>query len=103
MLASYSAAQWLAPYARAATHFFYADGKGLDALQHELKLSSATKGENAVITRLNDHGLFHDSVEPAPGIICTSPVQTYLDLAGAGERGREAAEHLRQEKLTWPR
>jgi Transcriptional regulator, AbiEi antitoxin, Type IV TA system len=103
MLASFSAAQWLAPYARTATHFFYADGIGLDALQHELKLSSAAKGENAVITRLNDHGLFHDSVEPAPGIICTSPVQTYLDLAVAGERGREAAEHLRQEKLTWRR
>jgi hypothetical protein len=103
MFASFSAAQWLAPYARTATHFFYADEAGLDALQHELKLSSAPKGENVVITQLNDHGLFRDRVEPAPGIICTSLVQTYLDLAAAGERGREAADHLRQEKLKWLR
>ena len=103
MFASFSAAQWLAPYARAATHFLYADKAGLDVLQHELKLSSAAKGENVVITQLNDPGLFRDRVEPAPGIICTSLVQTYLDLAAAGERGREAADHLRQEKLKWPR
>jgi len=103
MLASFSAAQWLAPYARAATHFFYTDEVGLDVLQHELKLSPAVKGENVVITRLSDPGLFRDRVEPAPGIVCTSPVQTYLDLAAAGERGGEAADHLRQEKLTWPR
>jgi hypothetical protein len=101
MFASFSAAQWLAPYARTATHFFYADETGLDVLQHELKLSSASKGENVVITQLNDSGLFRDRIEPAPGILCTSPNQTYLDLAAAGERGREAADHLRQEKLKW--
>ncbi|MDA4631000.1 hypothetical protein NZA98_07735, partial [Escherichia coli] len=32
---------------------------------------------------------------------CTSSVQTYLDLAIAGERGAEAADHLRKEKLSW--
>jgi hypothetical protein len=48
-------------------------------------------------------GPLHDTVEPAPGVICTSPIQTYLDLAAAGERGREAADHLRREKLTWPK
>jgi hypothetical protein len=47
-------------------------------------------------------GVFRDTVEPAQGVICTSPVQTYLDLAIAGERGREAAEHLRHERLAWP-
>jgi hypothetical protein len=34
-------------------------------------------------------------------VVCTSPVQTYLDLAAAGERGQEAADHLRQERLQW--
>jgi hypothetical protein len=28
-------------------------------------------------------------------------VQTYLDLAASGERGREAAEFLRRERLQW--
>lgn len=100
-LASFSAAQWLAPYARTATQYFYADEAGLEQLRSALKLSPALKGENAVVMTLEDHGPFRDTVEPAPGVICTSPVQTYLDLAVAGERGREAADHLRQHQLNW--
>jgi hypothetical protein len=101
MFASFSAAHWLAPYARTSTQFLYADDAGLERLQDVLKLSSASKGENVVITVLKDHGLFRDAIEPAPHVICTSAVQTYLDLAAAGERGREAADHLRREQLTW--
>jgi len=66
-----------------------------------MKLSTATRGENVVVTELDDFGLFHDAVEPTDGIHCTSPVQTYLDLYASGDRGREAAEHLRQERLQW--
>lgn len=101
IFASFSAAQWLAPYARVSTQFFYADDAGLDRLQELLKLSSASKGENVIITVPKDRGLIRDTVEAAPGILCTSPVQTYLDLTASGERGREAADHLRREKLTW--
>ncbi len=101
-LASFSAAQWFAPYGRTGMQYFYVDEAGLERLRSTLKLSSAAKGENVSVTVLQDAGLFQDVVEPAPGIICTSPVQTYLDLAVAGERGREAAEHLRREKLSWP-
>jgi hypothetical protein len=54
-----------------------------------------------VVTVLDDLALFNDSVEAAGGIHCTSPVQTYLDLYVSGERGREAAEHLRRERLQW--
>ena len=38
---------------------------------------------------------------PVSNVSTPSPIQTYLDLAAAGERGREAADHLRREKLTW--
>ena len=68
-----------------------------------LKLAPALKGENVIVTVPNDLGLLTDTVEPAPGAICTSPVQTYLDLSIAGERGVEAANHLRQERLSWPK
>jgi hypothetical protein len=102
-LASFSAAHWLAPYGRTGTQYFYADDANLEHLYTALKLSSAAKGENVVVTVLKDTGLFHDTVEPAPGVICTSPIQTYLDLAAAGERGREAADRLRREKLRWPK
>lgn len=101
VLASYSAAQWLAPYARTGTHYFYADLKGLERLRAVLELSSVSKGHNVTVTLLKDTGLFRDTVEPAPGAVCTSPVQTYLDLVVAGERGAEAADHLRKEKLAW--
>jgi hypothetical protein len=101
-LASFSAAQWLAPYGRTGTQYFYADQAGLEQLRSALQLSPGGMGENVVITVLDDPGLFLDSVEPAPGMVCTSPVQTYLDLSTAGERGQEAAEHLRQERLQWP-
>lgn len=99
--ASFSAAQWLAPYTRTGTHYFFADEEGLLKLQAALKLAPATKGENVVVTVPKDLGLLADTVEPAPGAICTSPVQTYLDLSIAGERGAEAAEHLRLERLSW--
>jgi len=101
--ASFSAAQWLSPYGRTGTHHFFADEEGLRKLQAALKLASASKGENVVITVPKDLELLSDTVEPAPGAICTSPVQTYLDLSIAGERGAEAADHLRQERLSWPR
>jgi hypothetical protein len=101
MFASFSAAHWFAPYARTGSEFFYADEAGVKMLQDALKLSSTPKGENVVVTQLKDLGLFRDRIEPALGVLCTSPVQTYLDLAAAGERGREAAEHLRRERLTW--
>lgn len=99
--ASFSAAQWLAPYGRIATHYFYVESDAIDRLKRDLKLASAQKGENVVVMVPKDSGLFLDIVEAAPGAVCTSPVQTYLDLAQAGERGREAADHLRREKLSW--
>ena len=101
--ASFSAAQWLAPYGRAGTHYFFADKEGLHKLQAALKLAPAAKGENVVVIVPTDLGLLADTVEPAPGAICTSPVQTFLDLSIAGERGAEAADHLRRETLSWPR
>ena len=101
VFASFSAAHWLAPYGRTGMQYFYADNAGLERLRVGLKLSPASKGENVVVTLPKDQGLFRDIIEPAPRAVCTSSIQTYLDLTAAGERGREAAEHLRRERLTW--
>lgn len=102
VLASYSAAHWIAPYARAATQFFYADQPAVKTLERELKLSSAAKGENVILSVPKDEGVFCDAFEPTPGMRVTSPLQTYLDLSKSGERGAEAAEHLRHLRLIWP-
>ena len=101
--ASFSAAQWLSPYGRTSTSYFFADQEGLRKLQAALKLTPVSNGENVVVTVPKDLGLLADTVEPAPGAVCTSPIQTYLDLSIAGERGAEAADHLRQERLSWPK
>lgn len=101
ILASFSAAQWLSPYGRTGMNFFYADDKGVDKLISGLKLSPTSKGANVTITIPKDEGIFLDTMEPAPGILTTGIVQTYLDLSIQGERGLEAAEHLRNEWMTW--
>lgn len=103
VFASFSAAQWLCPYGRTGTHYFFADEEGLHRLQAALKLTATAQGENVIVNVPKDLGLLVDTVEPAPGAVCTSPVQTYLDLCIAGERGAEAADHLRQERLSWSR
>ena len=102
MLGSFSAARWLAPYGRTSTQYFYADERGVERLQPALRLSSVEKGENIIIRLVKDDDIFLDGIKPAPGIVCTSKVQTYLDLSIAGDRGREAADYLRKELLQWP-
>jgi hypothetical protein len=101
ILASYSAAAWLAPYGRNPNTYFYADKTGLDRLASIMPLSSGEKGGNLNVRILKEDGIFKDAVHPTESIICTSPVQTYLDLTHSGERAQEAAGHLRSELLTW--
>ena len=101
VLASFSAAQWIAPYGRTGSQYLYANEAAVPSLERSLRLSSSLKGENVRLTVPKDDGIFRDSEEPAPGIPCTSAVQTYLDLYISGERGREAAEHLRSTRLRW--
>lgn len=99
LLASFSAAQWLAPFARYPSQVFYADETGESILREWLKLEPVNKGENIIIERPADEGLLADRIEVAPGVWSTGLVQTYLDLHAAGERGTEAAEHLRQTRI----
>lgn len=99
VLASYSAARWLAPFARVASLYLYANEQGETVLRKHLKLEPPGKGANVSLMRPKDEGVFLDRVEAAKGIWCTSPIQTYLDLAVSGERGAEAAEHLFNERI----
>lgn len=96
-----SAAQWLAPFGRTDTSTFYADEPGVQLLTEMLKLSPATSGANVTLHIPIDEGLFEDAIEPAPGIFCTSPIITYLDLWNGNERDREAAEHMVTEYFPW--
>lgn len=52
-----------------------------------------------IVERPADEGILADRDEAAPGIWCTGLAQTYLDLCASGERGVEAAEHLRLTRI----
>jgi hypothetical protein len=100
-LASFSAADWLAPFVRHPTTYFYADEAGLGALKRLLDAKPAEKGGNIVIVVPDEDGVLDDAEPVADGIVTTSPVQTYLDLMQTGDRGQEGAEHLRSALLGW--
>ena len=99
--ASNSAAQWFAPFSRGGTHSFYADEPGAGMLKDALKLTHAAKGANVVLLIPNDESLFEDAVQPAPGIFCTSPIITYLDIWNGNDRDREAADHMASKCFPW--
>ena len=97
----HSAAQWFAPFGRDGTYTFYADESGARFLQEALKLTPVTKGANVVLHIPSDESLFDDAIEPAPGIFCTSPIITYLDLWNGNDRDREGAEYVAKECFLW--
>ncbi|WP_197035002.1 type IV toxin-antitoxin system AbiEi family antitoxin [Herbaspirillum sp. RV1423] len=102
VMASFSAAEHMAPYARTGTQYFYCmDQQTVRELISLLDLSFNAEGGNVAIAIPSDPGIFRDAIREPSGIVYTSPLQTYLDMSVAGERGQEAAEHLRIEKLVW--
>ena len=96
-----SAAQWFAPFVRGGTHSFYADAPGARLLREAIKLSRIDKGANSTVRILNDETLLAEAVQPSPGIFCTSPIVTYLDLWNGSDRDREAADHLGSKHFPW--
>jgi hypothetical protein len=99
LLSSFSVARWLAPYARVSGEFFYADADGERALTNHLNLEPVSRGENVVVDRPKDDGVYLESIEPKKGLRGTGLIQTYLDLHATGERGQEAAVHFREQKI----
>lgn len=99
VLASFSAAKWIAPYARQGASFFYASEEGSHALSQRLSLEDASMGANVTIWIPQEDDVFTGRIQPVPGVWCTGLIQTWLDLGLAGERGREAADHLLDQKI----
>ena len=96
-----SAAQWIAPVSRDATRSFYTDAAGARVLRETLELTPVGKGPNVVVHTITDESIFDDAIEPLPGLFCTCPIVTYLDLWCGNDREREAADHLARGALPW--
>lgn len=99
LLASYSVARCLAPFARIAGEFFYADSIGAEHIKQQLRVEVVTKGENIVIYGPPDEQMFDEGIALPNGLRGAGFVQTYLDLWSLGDRGREAADHFRREAM----
>ncbi len=96
LLASFSAAEQVAPFVRVPTLYFYATNRAFTVLRPRLGLEPARKGPNVLLEVPRDDGVFRDRVRTGgeDALFRTSDVQTYLDLLREGERGEEAAQHL---------
>ena len=68
LLASFTAAKWLAPYGRIATHNLLSQPAELEHLHKTLALQPAVNGANVVVTMPDHEGVFLDAVHPSPGI-----------------------------------
>lgn len=100
LLAGHSVARRVAPFARVAGEFFYADAHGVELIQEFLKLSPTDVGANIFIYEPDDAMMQLDSIALAPEPLRgTGLLQTYLDLSAMGDRDREAADFLLQQKL----
>jgi hypothetical protein len=73
----------------------YAREPSLEMMLEPLGFQAGERGANVSLVIPNDDGVFEGS-EYLEGVSCVSPVQTYLDLKGAGERSEEASEQMKQ-------
>ena len=87
-LASFSAAEILAPHVRQHRLFAYWRGRR-ENLVEALELKPVDSGENVVILEPYDEGVLYPWGRGA--IPVTGPVQTYLDVHASPARGEEAA------------
>jgi len=99
LLASHSVARRAAPFARVAGEFFYADSEGMKLLERHLQIEPSPLGENVTVFKAEDDGVWMETMKLGSNMTGTGPIQTYLDLLSTGERGREAAEYWRVEKI----
>jgi len=100
LLAGHSVARRIAPYARVSGEFFYADPHSLELLEDFLRLEPSDAGANVFVYEPEDDMMQLDSIALSPDPVRgTGLIQTYLDLSALGDRDREAADHLFQEKL----
>ena len=88
-LASFSAAEVLAPFVRQHRFFLYWRGD-VKPLVRALELKPVGAGEAVVAYTPYDEGVLYPAGAADPPV--TSPVQTYLDLRAAPGRGEEAAQ-----------
>jgi hypothetical protein len=101
--AAFSAAERQAPHVRQPKTWLYVDAQFLDVFARNAQAKEVDSGENIVVLIPDDSGVFlpfeADSYAGERTLVCTDPVQTYVDLVHCGGRGEEAAQALLDQKI----
>jgi len=100
--ASFSAADFQAPYVRQPRTWLYVRQQEIAMFENLVEAKAVDSGENIVVLVPDDDGVFYLGDGGMMGdhrLACTNAVQTYVDLWHSGGRGQEAAEALLEQKL----
>ncbi|MCK4266222.1 MAG: hypothetical protein KAX31_03005, partial [Thermoplasmata archaeon] len=92
-----AAASLVAPFVRSTDVYLYVKEES-DAVEKALKLKPVEFGGNVNLVMPADEGVLFDT-RRVEGLTLVSNVQLYLDLFNYPMRGREQAEHLREQVM----
>lgn len=98
-LASFSAAEQLAPHVRQSRIWVYVRAWATRGVQQILGAKEVESGANLVMLEAADEGAFDGVRYGTDGTPFTGPLQSYLDLWHAGGRGEEAATAILRQCL----
>jgi hypothetical protein len=90
-LASFTAADELAPHVRQSRLWVYCRAQHTREIQKLLGAKEVDTGANLILLEAADEGVFEGIHLGKEGVPTTSALQSYLDLWQAGGRGEEAA------------
>lgn len=99
MYASFSAAEFQAPYVRQAKTWLYVHQREIQRFEEMIEAKEVESGENLVVLIPDDEGVFYLVEGSDNKLPCTNVVQTYVDLYHSGGRGKEAAEAILNQRL----
>lgn len=97
--AAFSAADVQAPAVRQPRTWLYLDPNVEQEFQSAVEAKPVDSGENLVVLKPDDAGVFYRVEGGSNRLACTNAVQTYVDLAHSGGRGEEGAEAILQQRL----
>ena len=100
--ATFSAADFQAPYVRQPKTWMYVSAEYIKRFEELVEAKQVESGENLVVLIPDDAGVFYMADGGNMGeqqMASTNLVQTYVDLFHSGGRGEEGAEALLEQKL----
>jgi hypothetical protein len=97
--AAFSAAEILAPAVRQPRQWLMVSPECAEEIRQDLDAKPAESGDNLVLLVPPDDGPFFDAHVRADLPVCTSALQTHVDVAHLAGRGEEAAEAILEQVL----